>query len=135
VINARTDILAVSPDRGKGIDEAILRGNKYLQAGADLIFVTMVSTPDEAKQLVYGIQGPVSIAAGMPYNIKTLTIGQLRACGVTRVSLPAALVFAAIQAMKQTLSIIKDSDTFEEIIEKSLLCSPQDLPNILARPS
>lgn len=134
VINARTDVLAVSPDRGKGLDEAIERGNKYLRAGANLIFVTMVSTPEEAKRLVYGIEGPVSIAAGMPYNIRTLTIGQLRACGVARVSLPAILVFSAIEAMKKTLSIVKSTDTFEEIIEKGLLCSPQDLPTILARP-
>lgn len=134
VINARTDILAMSPNRNQGIDEAIIRGNKYLKAGADLIFVTMVSTPEEAKRLVYGIQGPVSIAAGMPYNIGTLTIGQLRTCGVTRVSLPAILVFSAIEAMKRTLLVLKESDTFGEIIEKGLLCSPQDLPPILARP-
>ncbi|MCX5812462.1 MAG: isocitrate lyase/PEP mutase family protein [Proteobacteria bacterium] len=133
VINARTDILAVSDDRNKGIDEAIIRGNRYLQAGADLIFVTMVSTPDEAKRLVDGIQGPVSIAAGMPYNIKTLTIGQLRACGVARVSLPAIVVFSAIKSIKQILSIIHDSDNFEAIMEKELLCSPEDLPKILSR--
>ncbi|MCX5805423.1 MAG: isocitrate lyase/PEP mutase family protein [Proteobacteria bacterium] len=133
VINARTDILAVSDDRSKGMEEAIIRGNKYLQAGADLIFVTMVSTPDEAKRLVDGIQGPVSIAAGMPYNIQTLTIGQLRACGVARVSLPAIVVFSAIKSIKQILSIIHDSDNFEAIMEKGLLCSPEDLPKILSR--
>jgi 2-methylisocitrate lyase-like PEP mutase family enzyme len=133
LINARTDALATSADRSKGIDEAITRGKKYLQAGADLIFVTAVSTPDEAKRLVDGIQGPVSIAAGMPYNIKTLTIGQLRACGVARVSLPAIAVFSAIQAIKQTLSIIRDSDTFEGIREKGLLCSPEDISQVLSR--
>jgi 2-methylisocitrate lyase-like PEP mutase family enzyme len=133
VINARTDALAVSTDRHKGIDEAIIRGMKYLQAGADLVFVTTVATPDEAKQIVDGIGGPVSIAAGMPYNIKTLTIGQLRACGVARVSLPAILVFSALRAIKQTLSIIHDNDTFTEIIEKGLLCSTEDLSQVLSR--
>ncbi len=133
VINARTDALAHSSDRAKGIEEAILRGNKYLQAGADLVFVTMVATPDEAKLLVDGIEGPVSIAAGMPYNIKLLSISQLRACGVARVSLPAIMVFSAIQAMKRTLSIVSEHDTFEKIIESGLLCSPEDLPKILGR--
>jgi 2-methylisocitrate lyase-like PEP mutase family enzyme len=133
VINARTDALALCDDRHKGIDEAIVRGRKYLQAGADLIFVTMVSTPDEVRRLVDGIQGPVSIAAGMPYNIKTLTIGHLRGCGVARVSLPAILVFSAIQALKLTLAIIQDNDNFEKIMEKGLLCSPGDLPHILSR--
>ncbi len=133
IINARTDILAVGPDRKKGMDEAIMRGNKYMQAGADLIFVTMVATLDEAKRLVDEIKGPVSIAAGMPYNIKTLPIGQLRDSGVARVSLPAILVFSAIRAIKQTLSILHNSDTFDEIIEKGLLCSPDDLAKIVAR--
>jgi 2-methylisocitrate lyase-like PEP mutase family enzyme len=133
VINVRTDALAVCTDRGKGIDEAIIRGKKYLQAGADLIFVTAVATIDEAKRIVDGIGGPVSIAAGMPYNIKTLTIGQLRACGVARVSLPAILVFSAIQAIMKTLSIIRDNDSFEEIIKEGLLCSPGDLLQVLSR--
>ena len=133
VVNARTDILATRPDHLKGIDEAIARGRKYLKAGADLIFVTGVCTPDEAKRLVDGIQGPVSIAAGMPYNIGTLTIGQLRACGVTRISLPAIAVFSAIQAIKRTLPIVHDSDNFEELVKQGLLCSPSDLPQVLAR--
>ncbi|MBI4720077.1 MAG: isocitrate lyase/PEP mutase family protein, partial [Chitinivibrionia bacterium] len=133
IINARTDALAACGDRIKGIDEAITRGRKYLQAGADMIFVTAVSTPDEARRIVDGIQGPVSIAAGMPYNIKTLTIGQLRSCGVARVSLPAIAVFSAIRAIKQTLSIIRDGDAFDEIIEKGLLCSPDDLSQVMSR--
>lgn len=133
VINARTDALAACPDRRKGIDEAITRGRKYLEAGADLIFVMGVSTPDEAKRIVDGVQGPVSIAAGMPYNQATLTIGQLRACGVTRVSLPAIAVFSAIQAIKRTLSLVHASDTFEAIVRQGLLCPPSDLPQILSR--
>ncbi|MCX5827003.1 MAG: isocitrate lyase/PEP mutase family protein [Deltaproteobacteria bacterium] len=133
VINARTDALAACDDRLKGIAEAIIRGNKYLQAGADLVFVTAVATPDEAKRIVDGIEGPVSIAAGMPYNINTLTIGQLRACGVARVSLPAIAVFSAIQAIKKTLLIIRDSDSFEGIIKEGLLCSPGDLSQVLLR--
>ncbi len=133
VINARTDALAASEDRAGGIAEAIRRGNKYLQAGADLVFVSTVRTLDEAKRLVDGIGGPVSIAAGMPYNINTLTINQLRASGVARVSLPAIAVFSAIQAIKRTLSIIRDSESFEEMIEKNLLCSLEDLSRVLSR--
>ena len=133
VINARTDALAVCPDRLKGIDEAITRGRKYLEAGADLIFVVGVSTLDEAKRIVDGIQGPVSIAAGMPYNIATLTTGQLRACGVARVSLPAIAVFSAIQGIKRTLAAVHDSDTFEGIIQQGLLCSPSDISQVLSR--
>jgi hypothetical protein len=68
----------------------------------------------------------------MPYNIRTLTIGQMRTCGEARISLPAILIFSAIQAIKQTLSIIHDSDTFVEIVERGLLCSPENLSQVLS---
>ncbi len=44
VINGRTDVLAASEDRVRGVAEAIDRGNQYLEAGADLIFITSVAT-------------------------------------------------------------------------------------------
>jgi 2-methylisocitrate lyase-like PEP mutase family enzyme len=92
-----------------------------------------VSTLDEVKRLVDGIQGHVSIAAGMSYNIRLLNIGQLRTLGVARVSLPTFIVFSNIQAIKKTLSIIHDNNSFEEIIKDDLLCLPEDLPQVLSR--
>jgi 2-methylisocitrate lyase-like PEP mutase family enzyme len=130
VINGRTDALAAASDRRSGLKEAIDRATRYLQAGADLVFVTSVATLDEAKTLVKEIPGPLSIAAGLLYNIETLSIGNLRDCGVARISLPAIAVFSAIQAIKQTLRSIKEHDDLQELQRLNLLCSMEDLARL-----
>ena len=133
VINGRTDALAADSDRMRGLQEAVERGNLYLSAGADLIFVAGVATLDEVKALVGGIKGPVSITAGMPPGIREMSIGSLRDCGVARVSLPTVAVFSALQAVKHTLALIRTHDDFDQILEQNLLCSMQDVTAILTK--
>ena len=133
VLNARTDALASWPDRKVGLREAIERGNDYLSVGADLVFVTGVKTLDEARQLVMEIQGPVSIAAGLPYNIGTLSIRDLREAGVARVSFPSVAVFSALQAVRKTLSMIHRTESFDEVMEQNLLCSMDDASGIVSK--
>jgi 2-methylisocitrate lyase-like PEP mutase family enzyme len=133
IVNARTDALAAAADRTTGLGDSIARANLYLEAGADLAFVTGVATMAEVKMLVAGIHGPVSIAAGMPYNISTMSIAELRACGVRRVSLPVVAIFSAIQALSRTLIALRDSQDFSLILREKLLCSPQDVSRLLAK--
>ena len=122
IINARTDALAAAETETEGLAEAVNRANAYLQAGGDLVFVVGVGTLDQVKLLVREINGPVSIAAGMPNNLDNFSIAQLRDCGVARGSLPALLIFSAIQAMQQTLTIVREDDGFERIIADRLTC-------------
>ncbi len=133
IINARTDALAAAADRTTGLSDAIARANLYLEAGADLAFVTAVATMAEVKTLVAGIRGPVSIAAGMPYNIGTMSIADLRACGVRRVSLPVVALFSAIEALRRTLTAVRDGQDFSAILREKLLSSPGDVSRLLAR--
>ena len=130
VINGRTDVLAARATRSEGISEAIVRGNQYLEAGADLVFVTGVRTPDEARELVAGIRGPVSIAAGLPYNAKTLPLAALRDCGVARISLPVVAVMAAVKAVKKTLSILNTTASLDAVLDENLLCQQQEVEDI-----
>jgi 2-methylisocitrate lyase-like PEP mutase family enzyme len=130
VINGRTDALAVASDRRSGVKEAINRATRYLEAGADLIFVTSVVTLDEARTLVKEIPGPVSIAAGLPNNIGTLSIDNLKDCGLARISLPTIAVFATIQAINQTLRSITEQNDLQELQRLNLLCSMEDLANL-----
>jgi 2-methylisocitrate lyase-like PEP mutase family enzyme len=104
VLNARTDALNTAADRTKGLDESVRRANRYLKAGADLTFVTGVRTMDEARYLAERIEGPLSLAAGMPYNTDTLPVSELVALGIARVSLPFLLAGAAIDGMAQALA-------------------------------
>jgi 2-methylisocitrate lyase-like PEP mutase family enzyme len=133
VINARTDALAVADNRKLGLAVAIDRAASYFEAGADLAFVTAVASLDEVKTLVREVQGPLSIAIGLPYNIKTLSVDNLRDCGITRISLPTVALFSAIRAIKQILWSIREHDDFQDLQRQNLLCSPEDLAKLAAR--
>lgn len=130
IINGRTDALAVASDRRSGLREAIERATRYLESGADLVFVTSVVTLDEAKTLAKEIPGPLSIAAGLPNNIGTLSIDDLKNCGLARISLPTIAVFATIQAMKQTFQSITEQNDLQELQRLNLLCTMEDLAKL-----
>jgi 2-methylisocitrate lyase-like PEP mutase family enzyme len=131
-INSRTDALVAAQDRAAGLEQAIERANCYLQAGGDLAFVVGVSTLEEACTLVREIAGPVSIAAGMPYNMG-LSIAELKRCGVARVSLPTLAVLASIQAMTQVLAGVQAGEGFPAMAERGLLASMKTVGEILSQ--
>lgn len=131
VINGRTDALAVASDRQVGLKEAAERANAYLGAGADLAFVTAVATMEEVRRLVREIQGPVSIAAGMPYNIRTMSVKALKDAGVARVSLPAVAILSVVRAMTDTWRSIRDTEDFADILSKSQVCGMEDIAALL----
>lgn len=133
VINGRTDALAAAADRKKGMEEAIRRSNLYLEAGADLAFVTAVSTMEEVTTLVREVHGPLSIAAGMPYNIRSLSLEQLKACGVARVSLPVVAVFSAIRAIEQSLKIVQNTSELIQLSNDDRLCSADEIAALLSK--
>ncbi len=133
VLNARTDALSVMPDRQVGLHEAICRGNEYLDAGADMVFVTGVRTIEEARELVLQVKGRVSVAAGLPDNISAMSIKDLRTCGVARVSLPTIAVLSAVEAVRHTLSILRESEDFTELARQGLLAGMDRVGGILGR--
>ena len=89
VVNARTDVFL----RGDGdVDEAVRRGNAYLEAGADCVYPIMAAEPEAIERLVAGIRGPVNILhrPGSP------SVTDLEGLGVARVSVGAGLFRAAL---------------------------------------
>jgi 2-methylisocitrate lyase-like PEP mutase family enzyme len=130
-INGRTDALATAQDRAAGLRDAITRANRYLQAGADLAFITGVVKMEEAQLLVKEIAGPVSIAAGLPNNM-SLSIADLKQCGVARISLPTLAVFASIRAMTQTLSDVLAVENFIRIAEQGMVCSMKEAAELMS---
>jgi 2-methylisocitrate lyase-like PEP mutase family enzyme len=131
VINGRTDALAVASDRQAGLKEAAERANAYLAAGADLAFVTAVATMEEVRRLVREVQGPVSIAAGMPYNIRTMSVKALKDAGVARVSLPAVAILSVVRAMTDTWRSIRDTEDFADILNKNQICGMEEIAALL----
>jgi 2-methylisocitrate lyase-like PEP mutase family enzyme len=130
IINGRTDALKSTDNRSEGLEIAIDRANQYLEAGADLAFVTYAATLDEVKQITKEVKGPVSIAAGQRYNIDNFTINDLRKLGVARISLPTLLILSSLQAINNSLKYLNE-DNLVEMSEKKLLYPVSDLNNIL----
>jgi 2-methylisocitrate lyase-like PEP mutase family enzyme len=109
---------------------AIDRANIYLDDGADLVFVTYVETLDEIKTITKEVKGPVSIAAGMPYNIRNFTIADLRNSGVARVSLPTLLIYTSLKALQRSIDYMTE-DNMQKILEKDFLYGLDDLKELL----
>lgn len=127
IINSRTDALLSSPNRKECQKIAIERANKYLETGADLCFIPYVKTLNEVKLLAKEINGPISIAAGLPYNIQEFSINDCIELGIARVSLPSFLIFSSIKGMLDNLKIIKDSGNFYEIVKHEYTLSDMEI--------
>lgn len=114
VINARTDAASVC-----GIDEAIRRGNAYLGAGADMVFVESPASVDEIEKAIQEIHGPVSINMLEGGRTPRLTFEELRELGAARVSCPMLTSLISAYALKRGLTYLKEHGTsvgFEELM-------------------
>lgn len=104
VINARTDGLSLI-----GMDEAVKRGNAYLDAGATMAFIQGVTSLDECKELVARINGPVAMnVVEEKEGCATMTFAELEAIGIARVGVSTALILGAIHGMRNALASLKE---------------------------
>ncbi|MVX66345.1 isocitrate lyase/phosphoenolpyruvate mutase family protein [Clostridium chromiireducens] len=133
IINARTDALLSFNNRKDAQKVAIDRANKYLEAGADICFIAYAKKLDEVKLLSREINGPISIAAGLPYNIQEFSINDCIELGIARVSLPTFMILSSIEGMVRSLKEIKSTGNFNESIKDiNLLCNSGMLEEILS---
>ncbi|MBC5823530.1 MAG: isocitrate lyase/phosphoenolpyruvate mutase family protein [Candidatus Eremiobacteraeota bacterium] len=88
LINARTDVFLkrLGADDGWRTSEAVRRGQAFLQAGADCVFVPGVSDESIIAELTQRIAGPVNILL----TAKAPTISRLAQLGVARISVGGA---------------------------------------------
>lgn len=127
IVNARTDALKSSENRKEAQKLAIERANRYLEAGADICFITYAKTLDEIKLFSKEINGPISIAAGLSYNIQEFSINDCIDLGIARVSLPAVMIFNSVGHMLKNLIDIKDTGNFNQMIQDNCLLSDENL--------
>lgn len=90
-----------------------------------------VKTKDEIKLLRNEIKGPISIAAGLPYNINEFTVKDCTDMEIARVSLPSILICGAMESMLFILNEIKNKETFENILNNQRLIGIATLQEIL----
>jgi 2-methylisocitrate lyase-like PEP mutase family enzyme len=116
VINARTDVFHAGKPSSKTLAEAVERGNAYLEAGADSVFVPFVRDRETIAELVRGIRGPVNILAvpGSP------SVAELWALGVRRISVGAGIARAAYGMARRAARELHEQGTIELITEWAL---------------
>jgi 2-methylisocitrate lyase-like PEP mutase family enzyme len=106
VLNARTDTyFAGTPDP---FADTVARATRYLEAGADCVFVPGVVTADDIGRLAAAIPGPLNIVAGLA---NTITAPELFALGVKRVSLGGSLARAMLSGLESAARELHDAGT------------------------
>jgi 2-methylisocitrate lyase-like PEP mutase family enzyme len=119
VINARTDALLGEDGAGsKALSEAIDRGNRYWDAGADCVFVPDMETLEEQgmTQLARELNAPLNLIAGR----RTPPVSRLEEIGVSRLSFgprPMRALLSALQCMAREW---RDAGTYHRMLEGTL---------------
>ncbi|MGV1008574.1 MAG: isocitrate lyase/PEP mutase family protein [Dermatophilaceae bacterium] len=107
VLNARTDTYFAGIP-GDAFAETVERAVRYVDAGADCVFVPGVVEEGTIRRLAAAIPGPLNVVAGLANLIDAPT---LFALGVKRVSLGGSLARAALSLVERAGRELLDSGT------------------------
>jgi 2-methylisocitrate lyase-like PEP mutase family enzyme len=112
VLNARTDVYLLQVgEPSSHYDETVRRLSAYRDAGADCVFVPGLSDAATIKRLVADVRCPLNILAGPG----SLSVTELRALGVARVSLGSGPMRAAMGALRRAAQEVKSSGTYKSL--------------------
>jgi 2-methylisocitrate lyase-like PEP mutase family enzyme len=101
MVIARTDAIAV-----EGFDQALERAARYLEAGADMIFVEAPTTEEEIAAIARRLPGYKLINMFHGGKTPLLPVARLQALGYHVVIIPSDTQRAAIKAMQRVLAAI-----------------------------
>ncbi len=111
VLVARTDALAV-----EGIEGAIERAGRYLEAGADMIFLEAARSLDDYRRAARALQAPV-VANMTEFGATPLfTLEELREAGVAAVIYPLSAFRAMSRAAASVYEAIRRRGTQRELL-------------------
>ncbi|PZF26896.1 isocitrate lyase/phosphoenolpyruvate mutase family protein [Curtobacterium sp. MCLR17_045] len=113
-VNARTDVYLaglVNPEHL--LSETIDRGNRYLEAGADGVFVPGVTDVKAIRALAEAIDGPLNVMAGPG----SPNIAQLAGLGVARVSLGSGVAQAAYETARRAAAELLATGTYKSLAQ------------------
>ena len=112
VVMARTDALA-----SEGVDASIERCQKYIEAGADVIFAEAITDPDEYRKFTSSLSVPV-LANMTEFGVSPLmTVDQLADVGVQLVLYPLSAFRAMSAAAQAVYDGIRNSGTQTELVD------------------
>jgi len=117
LIVARTDAVAV-----EGLDSALDRAERYLDAGADVLFIEALRTAEEMKAALARFAGRVPLLANMVEGGKTplLPAAELESLGYSIVIFPGGLARALGHAAREYFAALKRDGTTAALRERML---------------
>ena len=106
VINARVDVFVSSGDMGAEdrLTEAVERGRRYMDAGADCVYPILIPSEEALTALVEGVPGPIN-ANCMPGWSSLSRVAEL---GAARVSLGPVPYLRALDTLKEVAARVAD---------------------------
>ncbi len=90
--------------------ESVRRLNRYREAGADCLYAPGQTTSEEIGRLVREVDGPVNVVMGLAGA--ALTVNELAALGVKRISVGGSLARASLAVVKAAAEEMAGPGTF-----------------------
>jgi len=94
----------------KDLKDTIKRLQAYQEAGADVLYAPGLATPDDIAAVVSSVDRPVNVVMGL--QGVQLSLAELSAMGVKRVSVGSSLCRAALGAFLRAAQEMRESGTF-----------------------
>ncbi len=117
VINARTDAYwEKGPSLEQALRNAVERGQAYLRAGCDCVFVPGLRLPEHIRAVVERMQAPVNILAGAGVP----SIRELSGWGVKRISMGSGPLLAAMGLLRRIAREAKREGTYNALTQDSV---------------
>lgn len=107
------------------LDDTIRRLQAYEAAGADVLYAPGLTTADQIRTVCSAVSKPVNIVMGL--KGKSLSMKELAALGVKRVSVGSALTRAALEGFIRAAREIRDHGTFDFAAETISYADANDL--------
>jgi len=92
------------------LQDTIKRLQAYQEAGADVLYAPGITTKDDIAAVVSSVDRPVNVLMGLPGV--TLTLADLSALGIRRVSVGSGLARAALGGFLRAAREMRESGTF-----------------------
>jgi methylisocitrate lyase len=113
VIVARTDALA-----GEGLNAAVERAARYVEAGADVIFAEAITTLEEYERFSKAIAVPLLANITEFGKTPLFTVDELRGAGIGLIIYPLSAFRAMSQAALQVYETLRREGTQQAVVNK-----------------
>ncbi|MSQ71704.1 MAG: isocitrate lyase/PEP mutase family protein [Betaproteobacteria bacterium] len=113
LVIARCDALLVA-----GMDEAVRRGQAYLDAGADILFIESPRTMEEIETIPRRLKGMHLFNQASSGKTPFLSVAEVTRLGFKLMILPNFATLVAIKAVREALAVIKETGSAAGVLDR-----------------